>query len=377
MMKVGNEIRLGNVSSNSRGIKKYIALIISILFLFSIFSSLFVPVLTAKDIVLNNPTDIDTGVASSPAVEIVTSTPAGSVVKDDDNDVEEDGDVKDAGVASSPAVEIVSSTPAVSSDRTSNPSVKKTVETPASSVISSDLPANENAQSNKITSKVFNFDEQVDVGENNTIKYLKSNIGNISENQTISVSTTETQEEQSSISSAKTKIEIVEFKASSSKENVELSVKNLKEKPVEVKTNMTTNNDSEIYEYLDIKLTSGETYIGETGIKSMNFTFSVSKSWIQSRGIDKQTVKMMRYHNDTWQELNTTYVNETDTEIRFKAETPGLSIFAVVGNKVVEDSDEIVVETANIPWWMPFTVILASTATLGVVLFKKRFVYKP
>ncbi|MBS3802334.1 MAG: hypothetical protein KGY65_06250, partial [Candidatus Thermoplasmatota archaeon] len=59
------------------------------------------------------------------------------------------------------------------------------------------------------------------------------------------------------------------------------------------------------------------------------------------------------------------------------ADTPGLSVFAVVGNKVVEDSDEIVVESSHMPWWMPASVIFVSTVALGVVLVKKRFVYNP
>ena len=209
------------------------------------------------------------------------------------------------------------------------------------------------------------------------MKQFSSSIGNISTDQTITIIAPEITVEETSSAQPMTKIEKVEFTAKSSKNNVELSVKNLKEKPVEVIVDMSLSNESKIYEYLDIKLTSDEVYIGESGIKSMNFTFTVNKSWIDNNNIDKYTVTMMRYHNDTWQELNTTYLNETDNKMTFKAITPGLSIFAVVGDKVVEDSDDIIVETINLPWWMPATVIFASSATLGLVLFKKRFVYTP
>ena len=226
-------------------------------------------------------------------------------------------------------------------------------------------------------SKEFTFEEKNDSTDENSLKFYKINLGNISTNQTILVRTIQESETQYSDNYTKTTIEKVVFQVASAEKNVELSVKNLKQKPLEVKTDISISNCTEIYEYLDIKITSDEKYIGQEGIKSMNFTFTVSKSWIQSKGIDKQTVKMMRYHNDTWQVLNTTYLDETDKLIRFNAVTPGLSIFAVVGDRVIDDSEEIIIETINLPWWIPFSVIFASTAILIVVLVKKRFVYNP
>ena len=227
------------------------------------------------------------------------------------------------------------------------------------------------------TVKKFNFKEVNNSSDENTAKHYASSIGNISKNETVSVNIVNQPKVQVKANDHKTKIETVEFKAARSKGNVELSVKNLKEKPDDVNENMNLSKESKVYEYLDIKLTSEDEYIGETGIQTMSFTFTVTKEWIENERIDKQSVKMMRYHNHSWQILNTSYVNESDGEIRFKAITPGLSVFAVVGDKVVEDSDEIIVETNSMPMWMPFSVILASTATLGIVLFKKRFVYNP
>ena len=224
-------------------------------------------------------------------------------------------------------------------------------------------------------SKEFTFEEKNNSTDENSLKFYTINLGNITTNQTILVRTVQESEEQYLETNIKTTIEKVVFQVSSAEKNVELSVKNLKQKPLEVKTDILISNCTEIYEYLDIKITSDEKYIGQEGIKSMNFTFTVSKSWIQSKGIDKQTVKMMRYHNDTWQVLNTTYLDETDKLIRFNAVTPGLSIFAVVGDRVIDDSEEIIIETINLPWWIPFSVIFASTAILVVVLVKKRFVY--
>lgn len=369
-----SDIKLGNLFSDSLVIKKYVTLVINVLFLFSIFSSIFIPVLNAEDTLTlekDATKQIDTL-----SVEKTAGTPATDDENDDEdyeNDDEDDDDFK-TDLSDDVKDDVKEEKEEKDTGVSYTPAVEKTADTPASSVLSSDSPANENYQSNKKSKKVFNFNDEIDIDEENTIKYLKSKIGNISKDQMVLAKTTKAQKEQS-FSYEKTKIEKVEFKAASNQENVELSVKNLKQKPVEVKRNISLSNNSKIYEYLDIKLTANETYIGESGIESMNFTFTISKEWIQNESIDKHSVKMMRYHNDTWQELNTTYINETDEEIRFKAITPGLSVFAVVGNKVVEDTDEIIVETTDMPWWMPVSVIGASTAALGLVIFKKRFIY--
>ena len=242
----------------------------------------------------------------------------------------------------------------------------------------SGISNSENNQYQSPTSNSFVFQEgnASDPSSENAKKQYVSNIGTITKDQHVKVTLIKEEKDQAN-QNQKTTIEKVEFTAASTQKNVQLSVKNLREKPVEVKTNITRSNTSEIYEYLDIKLISNQTYIGETGIQKMNFTFTVNTSWIQTNNIDKHTVVLMRYHNNRWQSLNTSYVNETNGTVRFIADTPGLSIFAVVGDKVVEDSDDIVVESTHFPWWMPVSVIFISTISLGVVLVKKRFVYKP
>lgn len=237
-------------------------------------------------------------------------------------------------------------------------------------------PEDNQYQSPTSNSFVFHEENVSDSTSENAKKQYVSNIGTITKDQHVKVTLIKEEKDQAN-QNQKTTIEKVEFTAASTHQNVQLSVKNLREKPVEVKTNMTRSNTSEIYEYLDIKLISNQTYIGETGIQKMNFTFTVNTSWIQTNNIDKHTVVLMRYHNNSWQSLNTSYVNETNGTVRFIADTPGLSIFAVVGDKVVEDSDDIVVESTHFPWWMPVSVIFISTIFLGVVLVKKRFVYKP
>jgi PGF-pre-PGF domain-containing protein len=172
-----------------------------------------------------------------------------------------------------------------------------------------------------------------------------------------------------------TTIQQVDFTTSSNNENVELTISNLKNIPMEITKKMNMTNTSKIYKYLDIKLTSNDQYIGESGISTMIFIITVEKTWIENENIDKFSVEMMRYHNDTWQHLITSYLNESETVIYYQAETPGLSIFAVVGNKIVEESDTVVMEESQFPWWGSLSLIAFSSMILAVVLIKKRYLY--
>jgi PGF-pre-PGF domain-containing protein len=61
--------------------------------------------------------------------------------------------------------------------------------------------------------------------------------------------------------------------------------------------------------------------------------FKVSKEWTEENSIDSSTIRMTRY-NGQWQDLPTTYVREDDEYIYFSAQTPGFSIFSVVGDKI-------------------------------------------
>jgi len=194
-------------------------------------------------------------------------------------------------------------------------------------------------------------------------------IGLISENNKISVRTAAQDQ-------TRTIIRQVDFTTAENKTNVTLKVKQILQKPAEVISDFSEETSiSSIYQYLDIKLTANDEYIGESGISSMTFTFEVNMSWIKYNQIDISTILMMRYHNDTWHMLNTTLINETTSYIVFQAETPGLSIFAVVGDQIVEDSDEIVKGSIQLPWWTPVSLFMFSIFALGIFLVKKRYIY--
>jgi PGF-pre-PGF domain-containing protein len=204
---------------------------------------------------------------------------------------------------------------------------------------------------------------------NSTNEYIiQSNIGTLNKTSFVSISTNNQEQTQSIIQK-------VDFTVTDNQNNVKLTIKNLENKPEEIINELNMSSDKKLFKYVDVKLTANDIYIGETGVASMTFTFSVEKSWIENENIDQQSVQMIRYHNDSWQELNTTFLYENETHIFYQAETPGLSVFAVIGDTLVEDSGSIVDDSTIVPWWIPFIAIIVSTSILIIVLVKKRYIY--
>ncbi len=342
-------------------VKKIMASYISFLVMLLVISHSLVPFVLAAPS-LDRSTE-------PPAADKVADTPAASVVLDDDGD---DDDSSEADSLSNPAADKVADTPAASvvldddgddddsseADSLSNPAADKVADTPAAIVAN--------------TSAVFKtYDNLVEENKTEFVEITstsETDLGEINEGKETIIQPENEQE--SSISQ-------VVFTSSSTLKEAKFTVSSYSGKPSEVKDiEINENITTEVYKYLDIKLTSNETYVGETGIASMTFTFAVEKSWIVENNIDKQTVEMLRYHDDEWQHLNTTLISENDAVIVYEAETPGLSTFAVVGSEIVEVSASYVEETNEISWILNVVIISSSSIILGVVLVKARFIYK-
>lgn len=103
------------------------------------------------------------------------------------------------------------------------------------------------------------------------------------------------------------------------------------------------------YTYLDITMENA----GSAKIDGM-IEFKVGKWWISDNNIDEATITLNRYDGtEGWKMLPTTKVGEDNATVYFEAETPGFSMFAVMGEKKVE------VEAAATP--TPTTIIAAPT----------------
>ncbi|MEZ5335299.1 MAG: PGF-pre-PGF domain-containing protein [Methanolobus sp.] len=81
--------------------------------------------------------------------------------------------------------------------------------------------------------------------------------------------------------------------------------------------------------------------ISEDNADNLRIRFKVSKEWIEQNGIDLSTIRMERYNGGQWNALPTYQEREDDEYIYFYAETPGFSIFEVVGDKISKVSEQV------------------------------------
>jgi PGF-pre-PGF domain-containing protein len=82
-------------------------------------------------------------------------------------------------------------------------------------------------------------------------------------------------------------------------------------------------------------------------IKDMTISFTVPLDWITSNNIDKGSIALYRYNDDSWGRLPTSVITRNENNITFTSSTPGFSPFAISGETV---STPAVIPTAhNIP----------------------------
>ncbi|WP_197076096.1 PGF-pre-PGF domain-containing protein [Methanosarcina sp. MTP4] len=80
-----------------------------------------------------------------------------------------------------------------------------------------------------------------------------------------------------------------------------------------------------VYKYMDMEFVSGD-----CDIEGASIFFKVDKAWFEENGLDAEDVKLLRYHDGEWVELETTVEDEDADYFYFSALTPGFSTFAIV-----------------------------------------------
>jgi PGF-pre-PGF domain-containing protein len=130
----------------------------------------------------------------------------------------------------------------------------------------------------------------------------------------------------------------------------------------------------EIYAYVDIELTGGE------NVESLSITFKVEKTWLETNGIDKETVQLLRFHEGEWKELPTTFVDEDDTYVYFEAVTPGTSTFAIIGSTPITaqpDAFAAVLEAIEplATYIVLIAAVIAAIIIIVVFLFKTGYLH--
>jgi PGF-pre-PGF domain-containing protein len=174
-------------------------------------------------------------------------------------------------------------------------------------------------------------------------------IENISAGETIEISFGETD----------TGIDTIEITAADDLYGATITVERLMEKPADVIEPTTTN----VYAYLNIESTAPEGSIGSLTIK-----FKVEQNWLTENNIDKNNVVLMRYHNNAWEQLDTTMLNEDTTHVYYQATATGLSTFAIaVSEPLVKPSG------LQMPLlFITIIIIVLAIIALVVLLYYKR-----
>lgn len=349
-------------------LQRLISFYLLISFLICIFSTALMPIIIAEDnsskitkpvTVVKTPdkssTDEKTTTTPSlptPTIEVETSTP----------DVTSETDTTTSDTTTT------TTTPSIDAIPTSNLPSTSTAYLPEASVetLDSSLENKDSTKSDDSVSAISDIKTTSSI-LTNIVSTSEKSLGDIDKGEITNVVPE---------NEVETSINEVKFKTSSYLKDVKLNISKLKNKPEEIKDiPVWENRTLEVYKYLDIKLTSNEIYVGETGIESMYFTFNIEKSWIIEYNIDQETVEMLRYHDGEWQHLNTTLITENETILVYEAETPGLSTFAVVGSEIVEVSASYVEEVPEIPWILNLGIIVTSSAILIFILFRSRYIY--
>ncbi|HEC94812.1 MAG TPA: PGF-pre-PGF domain-containing protein [Thermoplasmatales archaeon] len=125
-----------------------------------------------------------------------------------------------------------------------------------------------------------------------------------------------------SLKEYETALEEIKIIAADNLTDVKVNIEKLTEKPADV-----AKPSEKVYAYISI-----ETNAEQEDISSIIVSFKVEKTWIEENNIDKETIILLRYHNNEWQKLSTAIKNESVEYVYYEAEVPGLSMFAIVGS---------------------------------------------
>ncbi|TQD24451.1 PKD domain-containing protein [Methanolobus vulcani] len=99
------------------------------------------------------------------------------------------------------------------------------------------------------------------------------------------------------------------------------------------------------YQMMSIDVGSEGT-ISSNSADNIQIRFKVSREWIEENNIDVSTIRMSRYHGEQWNDLPTYQEREENGYIYFYAETPGFSIFEVVGDEITPTSEQVPASTS-------------------------------
>ena len=140
---------------------------------------------------------------------------------------------------------------------------------------------------------------------------------------------------------------------------VKITAKEFVEKPADIPDAPGT-----VFKYLEYNIEN----VSAEDIEKATIPFDVPKSWIVSENIDPVTIRLNRYYEGAWNPLRTEKIGEDDENIHYSAETEGLSIFAITGEK----KTEAVAPAPSIWVWGLVGAVLLIVVIAGVWYIKKK-----
>ena len=107
---------------------------------------------------------------------------------------------------------------------------------------------------------------------------------------------------------------------------------------------IATNNPGKVYEYFEI-----EHSFDNSEISGGEIEFDVKSNWLSENGISKEEVVLYRHNPTTrlWESLETKFLGMGEELAKFKATSPGFSVFAV-GVDEIPDINETIETVRNI-----------------------------
>ncbi len=146
----------------------------------------------------------------------------------------------------------------------------------------------------------------------------------------------------------------------SSVSNVQVSIK-----PVE-RPSSIQEPSKKVLNYIEINFGAAS-----DAVQSAKITFTLKKSEISKQNVDADTIKLLRYANGQWQELQTVKGFEDVDSITFEATTPGFSYFAITGDEIQAPAETPKITTTTGGEEEPEIVVVSEKkeeSPLGLIL---------
>ena len=130
-----------------------------------------------------------------------------------------------------------------------------------------------------------------------------------------------------------TSLRRLEFTLSQSAAGIQFTIDKLGSRPSFVSVDPPSGA---IFGYLVVNLTN----LSDSQISGAKLDFSVNKSWLSSNGVDKNKIALHRLSGSTWAKLDTSILSEETENIVYRATSPGLSVFAMWGEKLAPPANQ-------------------------------------